>query len=108
MDDLIRSIAGPDWATPWTLGAMLLPFLAGLIGILANMANRKMKGASIESLRDYFAGDLNQTVRMLTGYFIAYLVIAKLFYMNIVLGAMTGFMADNILRRYTPKGGNNG
>lgn len=104
VDELIRQLCGPDWATPFTVRALLVPFLFGFVGIVANAAHRRWRGARIRSLRDYFTRDPGWTVAALTGYVIAFAVTAKLFYMNVVLGLMVGFLSDNVLNHYTGGG----
>lgn len=104
IDELFRNLTGPDWVTPFTIGAMLIPFLVGFMGILANAAHRKFRGAKIKSIWDYFTRDRGWTVAMITGYVIAFLIVAKILYMNVVVSLLVGFASDNILNKYTGGG----
>lgn len=101
IDELLRNLTGPDWVTPFTIGAMAIPFVVGFLGILANAAHRKFRGAKIKSIWDYFTRDRGWTIVMVTGYVIAFAIVAKVLYMNVVVSLLVGFSADNILNRYT-------
>ena len=100
-DEFLRTLAGPDWVTPWTLVDMLLPFLFGTIGIVAHFANRKYRHkANINSIRDYFTQDFHYTMITAIGYLVGFLFMAKVLHMNILVAFGCGYMADSVLNKF--------
>jgi len=81
-------------------------FLVGLGGFVANFANRKVKGATIDSFWDYFTVDLGNSIGAFVFYMATFAVALETGELTWLTAFGLGYMSDSFVNRYQRRNGN--
>jgi len=87
-------------AITWKL---VLIFAFGFLGIVAQFANRKYKGADISNVFDYFRQDFNHSVVVVIGYIGAFALLYEMGELGWFSAFGAGYMSDSFFNRYNGK-----
>ncbi|MBQ09320.1 MAG: hypothetical protein CMD96_05980 [Gammaproteobacteria bacterium] len=81
---------------------MIWAMLGGVMGMMAHILKKKVKGETAEAIVDYFTDNMRYTITALIGMVVAVLMVYDpniVWYKSMLVGAMAGMTCDSAFNK---------